>query len=69
MIAASNFEKKGIMINAGDCRANKRFSSLIKAKLEFLISNKEYRTELSLKMQELVDGMGARRICKDLLIH
>lgn len=65
LAAAKEFNRRGIMINAGDCRGNERFASGLNEILEIL--DKEKRLRLSINMQTLVDGCGADRIAEKLL--
>lgn len=67
IIAAKEFDRQGIMINAGDIRGNALFVNEIKNKLQLLLKNNDLRKELSCKMQRLVDGHGANRIAEELL--
>ena len=62
LIAAEQFEKHGIMLNAGDCRNNPEFENYLSQMISALIEDHNKRTELSNKMQRLVDGNGAERI-------
>ena len=65
--AAEQFEKQGIMLNAGDCREDKGFIDRVKMNIEKLTGDFELRKRLSEKMQHLVDGHGAERIVEALL--
>lgn len=59
---AEAFEKNGIMLNAGDYRNNTDFESHLLKKLNFLINDFEFRYEVSVRQQNLIDGNGAMRI-------
>ena len=64
--AAEMFGRLKIMINAGDCRKNDDIASVI---IESLLGmNESVRSEMSAKMQSLVDGNGAMRIA-DVIIR
>ncbi len=63
--AAKMFANLGIMINAGDCRKNDICSVIIEALRGM---NESLRSEMSAKMQRLVDGNGAERIA-DVIIR
>ena len=63
--AAEEFGRLGIMINAGDCRKNDALPSVIAEALRGM--NSAVRSEMSRKMQRLVDGKGAGRIA-DVII-
>lgn len=67
VIAAEEFERQGLMLNAGDCRGDDNFSNKVKGKLEVLLQDKALRKDLSYKMRSLVDGCGADRIVEELL--
>ena len=67
LIAAEEFERKKIMLNAGDCRNDAQFVERVDACIGQLIENVEIRKEISCNMQNLVDGYGAGRIAKALL--
>ena len=58
--AAETFGRLGIMINAGDCRKNDDIFPMIIESLKGM--NESVRSEMSAKMQRLVDGSGAVRI-------
>lgn len=65
--AAETFEAKGIMLNAGDCRENSRFTEIIGDSIFTLISNRNKREEMSKRMKMVVDGKGAHRIARQLM--
>ena len=65
--AAMQFEKQGIMLNAGDCRGNKGFEDRINACLQKMLKSVGLRRKMSGKMQMLVDGKGADRIASSVL--
>lgn len=65
-VAAEEFEKQGIMLNAGDCRNNGHFVETVKMLLMDLIYDKNRRGVFSAHMQKLVDGVGAQRIASCL---
>ena len=60
--AAEQFEKNGLMLNAGDCRGNDDFSKNIEKKITELINDYTLRKTMSDKMMSIVDGKGAQRI-------
>lgn len=65
--AAQTFEEQGFMLNAGDCRNNPTFEKDLIILLQGIDSTK--RKELSYKMCQLVDGKGAERIVKRLMVN
>ena len=67
LLAAEEFERQGLMINAGDCRNNLKFLENIRNSLDYYANNIEKRTLLSSKTQLLVDGYGAERIVDRLI--
>lgn len=66
MIAAKNFENRGIMINAGDCRGNSDFIKYVKEGIVFFKKEKGKRISASEKMKRVVHGDGAKRIVYEL---
>ncbi len=68
LLAAEEFERQGLMINAGDCRKNVKFIKNVANRLEKLIVSAEKRIGLSERMQSLVDGYGAERIIEGILL-
>jgi len=66
IFAAEQFEQKGIMLNAGDCRKDTRFTNRVTLYLNELCRDAGLRKSLSLKMQKLVDGNGVERIANRL---
>lgn len=66
LVAADEFEKQGLMVNAGDCRNNEGFERIIGDELNCLIDDPKKREQLSTRMQTLVDGRGAERIIKEI---
>ena len=67
LIAADQFAKQGIMINAGDCRHDKDFISHLEYLMESISLNLQKRANMAEKMQQLVDGLGVERIVNTLL--
>lgn len=67
IVATEQFEKLGIMLNAGDCRENTCFIECVDEFINRVANNKALRENLSLKMQRLVDGKGADRIALSLM--
>lgn len=67
IIAAEEFEKMGIMLNAGDCRTSTCFGENKEKLISQLLDNKTLREMLSLEMQKVVDGKGAERIALHLM--
>ncbi len=65
LLAATQFHKDGIMINAGDCREDNGFMVRIQKKLETLSYGT--RKNMSQKMQSLVDGRGTERIVNAII--
>ncbi len=66
IIVAKEFERQGVMISAGDCRGDDKFISRVECYLKALCNDVELRKNLSIKMQTLVDGNGAKRIVEAL---
>ncbi len=62
MPATDAFDRRGVMISAGDCRGNDEFIDDLDHKLRDLLMNTEKRQALSEKMQTIVDGRGAERL-------
>lgn len=62
LTAADEFDKRGMMINVGDCRSNSRFINSLQEHLNELIDNDTRRKDLSQKMKRVVDGCGSDRI-------
>ena len=62
IVAAEEFERQGIMISAGDCRENIGFVHSLTGQLHNLIADKQKRSQLSARMQALVDGCGTERL-------
>ena len=62
IVATEEFERLGIMLNAGYCRTNTCFVENIEQFMNQLSDNKALREQLSSEMQKLVDGNGAERI-------
>lgn len=67
LIAAEEFGKRGIMMNAGDCRSNIGFMTSLKHCLDDIIHDRERQEIMSKKMTDLVDGNGVMNIIKVLL--
>lgn len=67
LVAAEEFQKQGIMINAGDCRRNSRFFDTLKYHLRDIIGDSEKRREMSQRMRMCVDGKGVSRIVEELI--
>ena len=68
IVATEQFESRQIMLSAGDCRKNNDFINRVELCLLRLKSDKALRTELSQKMQKLVDGNGAKRIVDNIML-
>ena len=66
LLAMNQFEQQGLMKCAGDCRNNDGFVGKIKELLDLLISNSDQRSNMSSKMQRLVDGLGVEHIFEAL---
>lgn len=64
---AQAFEKRNIMLSLGDLRNEKNAPKKIFDGIKYLSVRYEQRKEMSIKMQRLVDGMGANRLAKELL--
>ena len=60
LVAAEQFGKQGIMLSSGDCREDEGFIGRVKTNIEKLTGDIELRRGLSIKMQHLVDGNGAK---------
>lgn len=67
LIAAEQFGKRGVMMDAGDSRKKDSFIERITAHLETLINDRTMRDSQSARMQETVDGNGAKRLVEQLL--
>jgi len=67
LIATDEFDKQGVMLSAGDCRNNGDFIAGLTALTKRLIDDAELRSEMSRRMQAIVDGNGASRIVNKLL--
>ena len=67
LVAAEQFDRQGIMLSAGDCRGDDKFTGRLEGLLQKLIIEEHLRRVLSEKMQVLVDGYGADRIANELL--
>ncbi len=67
LIAAEEFQNRGLMVNAGDCRNNDIFIDKIVEILRDLIDDKYKRQQMSFCMQLLIDGRGAQRLVDELL--
>lgn len=67
VIGAGEFDKQGIMVNAGDCRNNPDFIQSIETELNGLMKDMKKRQEFSSRMQTLVDGFGADRLVADIM--
>lgn len=65
LYTVKQFEKDGLIAYAGDVRTEDIFSNVIEY-FEQYKSNERLRQERSLKMQQMVDGKGAKRIAKVL---
>ena len=66
LLAMKQFEQQDLMKCAGDCRNNDGFVGKIKELLDLLISNSDQRSNMSSKMQRLVDGLGVEHIFEAL---
>ncbi len=60
------FSELGVMVCAGDIRDTKCIQRII-CELNYLINHREYRLQMSEKMQKLVDGLGVKRIVAEIL--
>ena len=69
LVAAEQFEKQGIMLNAGDCRGDSKFISRVEQLLKELCENKKMRIKMSERMESIIDGYGARRIVDALFMN
>ena len=67
LVAAEQFDSQQIMLSAGDCRGDGGFTERVELLLKQLIGDKRLRTELSIRMQKLVDGNGSDRLVDALL--
>lgn len=67
LIAAEEFQNRGLMVNAGDCRNNDIFIDKIVEILRDLIDDKYKRQQMSFCMQLLIDGRGAQRLVDEIL--
>lgn len=67
LLAAQTFDRKGIMVSAGDCRIDRRFIEHLALESNRLIKSADLRREMSGRMRETVDGKGADRLAAELL--
>ena len=67
IIAAEQFDKLGIMMNAGDCRNEENFLNKLETEFDKLLCYEDLRRKYSDSMQNLVDGNGADRIAEELI--
>lgn len=67
LVAADEFQKQGIMINAGDCRRNPQFFDILKCHLLDIIRDSKKRRNMSRRMRLCVDGNGSSRLAERLL--
>lgn len=67
LIAAEEFQNQGVMLNAGDCRGDDQFMNKLTNCFIIVVNRPRIRKELSSHMQNLVDGLGAKRIVNELL--
>lgn len=65
--AAKEFQSQRIMLSAGDCRGDGQFMNRLTECFRYMSENLETREELSLNMQRIVDGLGAKRVINELL--
>lgn len=65
--AARAFAEKNLMINAGDCRNDEGFINNLLNLILKLVKDKQKREEMSVRMQNVVDGNGARRLADRLI--
>lgn len=66
-LAAEVFAREGIMMSAGDYRNDVWFSMKLRSKIENLAEDYNLREQLSVMMQNVVDGRGADRIAEQLI--
>ena len=66
MPAAEAFAKRGLMLNAGDCRNKAGFIGQLEECIRQLARDREKRESFSAGMQKVVDGKGAERIAAAL---
>lgn len=66
---AKKFDKRGVLLYAGDARFQEDTPQNIVCKLEWLIVSEKFQKESREKMHELVDGKGAARIVKELFLY
>ena len=62
LAAAEEFQRRGIMLSAGDCRGNNSFVYSLAEQVHKLIADRQKRSLLSARMQVLVDGCGSERV-------
>ncbi len=63
---AQEFERQGLMLNAGDCRQSDFMLHLFE-KMMTLLTSVKMRRMMSAQMQRTVDGFGAKRLAQELL--
>ena len=67
LMLADGFRKRGLALNAGDCRNNDAFIDGLVACIDSLAGDPDLRGDMSLRMQKSVDGYGADRLAETLL--
>lgn len=65
--ATEAFERRRLMLNAGDCRELLAFPERVESSLSVLLGSRSERQRLSDAMRRTVDGKGADRIAAALL--
>ena len=63
---AESFEKKGLMLHAGDCRKDGFTQYLYKA-MVILMHDEVMRKRMSTQMKQTVDGIGAKRLAQKIV--
>ena len=66
LMAAEVFQNLGVMLNAGDCRGDDHFMDKLTTCFKCIANELKIREDMSSNMQNLVDGLGARRIVNEL---
>ena len=67
LAAAAEFDRRGLMRSAGDCRNDPGFIARLQKELAALTADRAERARLSQATQALADGRGADRIAEELL--
>lgn len=64
ILPAKAFEKTGLMLCAGDVRADAGFAGKIFSKVDMLVHDMDLRRRMAQKMQHMVDSDGAKNVVR-----